>query len=156
MTLVGVISDTHGLLRPEVAAALANVSQILHAGDVGSADVLDQLRAIAPVTAVRGNVDTGRLAEALPMDALVSIGDADIYMLHNLREMDIDPKAAGIAAVVSGHTHTPLIDMLDGVLYLNPGSAGPRRFSLPISIGFLRISKDARAEAWLQTISVAR
>jgi uncharacterized protein len=156
MTLVGVISDTHGLLRPEAAVALANVSQILHAGDVGRADVLDQLRAIAPVTAVRGNVDGGRLAEALPKDAVVSIGGVDIYMLHNLRDMAFDPKAAGIAAVVSGHTHTPLIDTVDGVLYFNPGSAGPRRFSLPISIGFLRVSRDGCVEAWLQTINATR
>jgi putative phosphoesterase len=156
MTIVGVISDTHGLLRREVAAALAGVSHILHAGDVGRPEVLDELRAIAPVTAVRGNVDGGRLAEVLPMDAVVSIGGAGIYLLHNLRDMDIDPKAAGIAAVVSGHTHTPLIETLDGVLYFNPGSAGPRRFSLPISVGFLRVSGDAPIEAWLRTIDVAR
>ncbi|MFZ1109128.1 MAG: metallophosphoesterase family protein [Rhodomicrobium sp.] len=152
MTIIGLISDTHGLLRREVAAALAGVSQILHAGDVGRPEVLDELRAIAPVTAVRGNVDGGRLAEALPMDAVVSIGGADIYMLHNLSGMDIDPKAAGIAAVVSGHTHAPLIEMLDGVLYVNPGSAGPRRFSLPISVGFLRVSRDAPIEAWVRTL----
>jgi uncharacterized protein len=156
MTLVGVISDTHGLLRREVAAALAGVSQILHAGDVGSAALLDELRAIAPVTAVRGNVDGGRLAEALPMDAVVSIAGVEIYMLHNLRDMKIDPKAAGIAAVISGHTHTPLIELLDDVLYVNPGSAGPRRFSLPVSIGFLGVTNGARVEAWLQTINVAR
>ncbi len=154
--IVGVISDTHGLLRPEAAAALAGVSHILHAGDVGSPAVLDGLRAIAPVAAVRGNVDTQEWAAALPLDTVVSIEGASIYMLHILRDMEIDPKAAGIAAVVSGHTHAPLIEARDDVLYVNPGSAGPRRFSLPVSIGFLRVSGNAPVEAWVQTLDVAR
>jgi hypothetical protein len=156
MTLVGVISDTHGLLRREAAAALAGVSQILHAGDVGRPEALDELRAIAPVTAVRGNVDTEVWAGGLPFDTVVSIEGACIYMLHDLRDMEIDPKAAGIAAVVSGHTHKPLIEERDGVLYINPGSAGPRRFSLPVSIGFLRISRNAPVEAWVQTLDIAQ
>jgi uncharacterized protein len=156
MTLIGVISDTHGLVRREAAFALAGVSHILHAGDVGGPQVLDDLRAIAPVTAVRGNVDGGAWASALPLDTVISIDGADIYMLHSLYSMEIDPQAAGISAVISGHTHQPLIEIRDDVLYVNPGSAGPRRFSLPISIGFLRIRPNAPIEAWTQTLDPVR
>ncbi len=156
MTLVGVISDTHGLVRREAAVALAGVSHILHAGDVGKPEVLDELRAIAPVTAVRGNVDTGAWAAALPMDTVVSIAGAGIYMLHSLHTINIDPNAAAISAVISGHTHEPLVETMDGVIFINPGSAGPRRFSLPVSIGFLRISPNAPIEAWVQTLDLAR
>ncbi len=150
MTLVGLISDTHGLLRRDVAAALAGVDRILHAGDVGNPQVLDELRAIAPVTAVRGNVDTAEWAESLPPDKVVFIEGFNIYILHSLREMAIDPRLARIDAVVSGHTHKPFIDTIDGVLYANPGSAGPRRFTLPVSIGFMRLSRNAPIEAWLK------
>jgi uncharacterized protein len=152
MTLLGLISDTHGLLRPQAAAALAGVSRILHAGDVGRPEILDQLAAIAPVTAVRGNVDFGRWADALPADAALSIEGHGIYILHNLNEIGIDPAAAGISIVLFGHTHKPLVENRGGVLYVNPGSAGPRRFLLPISIGFLRLEENAAPEAWLQTI----
>ena len=130
---VAVISDTHGLLRPEVVRALAGVERILHMGDVGSPDILEQLEAIAPVVAVRGNVDHGAWAEALPRNQVVEVFGRNAYMLHNLAELDIDPAAAGMAYVFYGHTHTPADEERDGVRYVNPGSIGPRRFSLPIS-----------------------
>jgi hypothetical protein len=152
MTLVGLISDTHGLLRREVAAALAGVDRILHAGDVGRPEVLEALQAIAPVTAVRGNVDTASWAEKLPTDTVTWIDGFNIYMIHSLQEMRILPKAARMDVVVSGHSHKPLIETLDDVLYVNPGSAGPRRFTLPISVGFLRLSPKAPIEAWLKTL----
>ena len=152
MTLVGLISDTHGLLRREALAALAGVDRILHAGDVGKPEILDALRAIAPVTAVRGNVDTSSWADTLPYDTVVFIDGFNIYMLHSLREMTMDPKAARMDVVVSGHSHKPLIETVDDVLYVNPGSAGPRRFTLPISVGFLRLSPKAPIEAWLKTL----
>src|SRR5271165_5239788 len=136
---IGVISDTHGLLRPEAVAALNGVDHILHAGDVGDPEILDALAAIASLTAIRGNIDrTGRCA-ALPPTEVVELGRSTIYMLHSLDELDLDPVAAGIGVVVSGHSHQPSIEHRKGVLYLNPGSAGPRRFSLPVSIGFLRV-----------------
>jgi len=152
MTLVGLISDTHGLLRREAAAALAGVDRILHAGDVGRPEILDTLRAIAPVTAVRGNVDTSSWAGTLPYDTVVFIDGFNIYMLHSLRQMTMDPKAARMDVVVSGHSHKPLIETVDDVLYVNPGSAGPQRFTLPISVGFLRLSPNAPIEAWLKTL----
>ena len=152
MTLVGLISDTHGLLRREVAAALAGVDRILHAGDVGRPEILEALQAIAPVTAVRGNVDTASWAEKLPTDTVKWIDGFNIYMIHSLGQMRIFPKAASMDVVVSGHSHKPLIETLDDVLYINPGSAGPRRFTLPISIGFLRLSPKAPIEAWLKTL----
>jgi hypothetical protein len=152
MTLIGLISDTHGLVRPEVAAALAGVCRIVHAGDIGKPEVLGALSAIAPVTAVRGNVDHGPWTAALPADAAVSVNGHGIYVLHNLNDLEIASKAAGITAVIYGHTHEPLIEDRGGVLYINPGSAGPRRFSLPISIGFLRLAENAAPVAWLQTI----
>jgi putative phosphoesterase len=136
---VGVIADTHGLLRPEAIAALRGSELILHAGDVGNADVLDRLRAIAPTKAVRGNVDTGAWAQALPLAEVVEVGAVHVYMLHALSDLDLDPKSVGIAAVISGHTHRPLATVRDDVLYLNPGSAGPRRFSLPVTIARLDI-----------------
>lgn len=130
---VALISDTHGLLRPEVVHALAGVERILHMGDVGGRDILEQLEAIAPVVAVRGNVDHGAWAEALPRNQVVEVFGRNAYLLHNLAELDIDPAAAGMAYVFYGHTHTPADDERDGVRYVNPGSIGPRRFSLPIS-----------------------
>jgi uncharacterized protein len=136
---VGVISDTHGLLRPEALTALAGVGHILHAGDVGDSAILDALAAIAPLTAIRGNIDRAGRCAALPRTEMVEIAGATIYMLHSLSDLDLDPLAAGISAVVSGHSHRPTIERRKGVLYLNPGSAGPRRFSLPVSIGFLRL-----------------
>ena len=137
--LVGVISDTHGLLRPEVLAALHGSEYIIHAGDVGKIEILDQLRTIAPVTAVRGNVDHGAWADLLHETEVVELASVSIYVLHDLQQLDLDPSAAGFMAVISGHTHQPRSEFKKGVLYLNPGSAGPRRFHLPISLGILRI-----------------
>ncbi|HSY72668.1 MAG TPA: metallophosphoesterase family protein [Alloacidobacterium sp.] len=139
---IGVISDTHGLLRPEAVEALRGVKHILHAGDVGDAAILDQLRQIAPVTAIRGNTDRSGPCAQLPAIELTELGGCSIYMLHDVHELDLDPVAAGIQAVVSGHSHKPLIEWKKGVLYFNPGSAGPRRFSLPISVGLLEVSQN--------------
>jgi len=136
---IGVISDTHGLLRPEAVAALAGVERIIHAGDVGSPDVLERLGAIAPVSAVRGNNDRDAWAAHLPVTDVVEIGAVHLYVLHDLHELDLEPRAAGFAAVISGHSHRPRVEASAGVLYLNPGSAGPRRFSLPICLARLTI-----------------
>lgn len=138
-TIIGVISDTHGLLRPEAVAALHASDLIIHAGDVGDPQILERLRAIAPTYVVRGNVDTSPWAEALPETEVVEVGGLQIYVLHNLNDLDLEPGAAGFAAVISGHTHRPLADVRNEVLYLNPGSAGPRRFTLPIAVARLRI-----------------
>lgn len=139
---MGVISDTHGLMRPDALAALAGVDHILHAGDVGDAAILDRLREIAPVTAIRGNIDrTGRCAR-LPATELVELGGTTFYLLHDLHELDLDPKAAGIDAVVSGHSHHVTVEWRRGVLFLNPGSAGPRRFRLPATLAMVTVSSD--------------
>jgi putative phosphoesterase len=138
--IVGVISDTHGLLRPEAVDALRGSDLILHAGDVGKAEVLETLRTIAPTTAIRGNVDTAIWATALPAADVVAVGGLQIYMLHDRAALDLDPRAAGFAAVIYGHTHRPGAAIRDGVLYLNPGSAGPRRFSLPVTVARLTIT----------------
>ena len=140
---IGVISDTHGLLRPETLSALDGVEHILHAGDVGDPAILDQLRQLAPVTAIRGNIDRSGPCAQLPAVELVELNGSSIYMLHDLHDLDLDPIAAGIQAVISGHSHKPLIEWKKGVLYFNPGSAGPRRFSLPVSLGFLEIFDSA-------------
>ena len=140
---IGVISDTHGLLRPEAIAALRGVDHILHAGDVGNATILVELRRIAPLTAIRGNIDRSGPCAQLPAIELVELSGRSIYMLHDVHALDLDSVAAGIQVVISGHSHKPLIDWKKGVLYFNPGSAGPRRFSLPISVGFLELSDDA-------------
>ena|SRR5437868_2330643 len=131
---IGVISDTHGLLRREAAEALQGAQQIIHAGDVGSLEVLDALRKIAPVTAVRGNVDDGDWARQLPLTAAIEAGGRTLYILHDVHELDCDPATSGFAAVISGHTHKPSEEMRHGVLYLNPGAAGPKRFKLPIML----------------------
>jgi putative phosphoesterase len=141
-TIVGVISDTHGLLRPQALTTLDGADLIIHAGDVGDPQILSQLRAIAPTRAVRGNIDTGAWAAVLPMTDVVEMGAVHLYVLHDLAALDLDPKAAGFAAVISGHTHRPAADVRNGVLYLNPGSAGPRRFKLPIAIARLEIVGD--------------
>jgi uncharacterized protein len=141
--VIGVISDTHGLLRAEAVKALRGVDVILHAGDVGSAEVLETLKGIAPVIAVRGNNDKGPWAEALPHWEVAVVGTVYIYMIHDLKEIDLSPAAAGFRVVVSGHSHKPSVEERKGVLYVNPGSAGPRRFTLPISIARLQISGEA-------------
>jgi len=152
---VGVISDTHGLLRPEAAAALAGVERIVHAGDIGSPDVLAALGRLAPVTAVRGNNDRGDWAAGLADTEVVEVGGVSLYVLHDLHELDLDPRAAGFAAIIAGHSHQPRLEERDGVLYLNPGSAGPRRFKLPISLARLTIA-DARVRAELVTLEIAK
>lgn len=142
MTTIGIIADTHGLLRPEAIAAFAGVDHVVHAGDVGSPDVLATLAEIAPVTAVRGNNDHGPWAAALPLTNVLELPSALLYVVHELDMLDLDPKAAGIRAVITGHSHRPVAEMRSDVLYLNPGSAGPRRFSLPVSAARLRITND--------------
>src|SRR5580658_2243737 len=141
---IGVVSDTHGLLRPEVAPALAGVERILHLGDVGRASILDELGKIAPVTAIRGNVDRDGACGKLPETDVVLIEERYIYMLHDLKTLHLDPAAAKFAAVLYGHTHVPNFHTKKGVLYFNPGSCGPRRFELPVTIGLLEV--DAEAE----------
>jgi putative phosphoesterase len=137
---IGIISDTHGLLRPEAERWLAGVAHIIHAGDIGQADVLVGLRRIAPVTAIRGNIDNGDWAEDYPDTQMVRLGERSFYVLHDLQELPIDPAVCGIDVVVSGHSHRPRIETIDGVLYLNPGSAGPRRFKLPITLATLELT----------------
>jgi len=144
---IGVISDTHGLLRPEAQRALLGVQLIIHAGDVGASEVLAQLKLIAPVFAVRGNVDTQSWAKELPLTTVVETSGFQFYVLHNLRDLDLKPKAAGFDAVISGHTHQAIQRHDAGVLYLNPGSAGPRRFQLPVTLALLEIGdKPWKAE----------
>ena len=140
---VGLISDTHDLLRPEALAFLAGSDRIVHAGDICSPEVLDALAAIAPLTAVRGNNDRGAWASQLRESELVEVGGVFLYAIHDLAQLDIDPAAAGVAVVVSGHSHRPVVERRDGVLFVNPGSAGPRRFSLPISVGELTVVDGA-------------
>jgi uncharacterized protein len=139
--VVGVISDTHGLLRPGAAAALHGMDHIIHAGDIESARTLDELRALAPLTAVCGNCDRGAWAKGLPSEVVVELGGCLIAVVHDLSRLSLDPKAAGLAAVISGHTHIPSCQKKDGVLYFNPGSAGPRRHGKPIGLGRLTIDE---------------
>jgi uncharacterized protein len=138
---IGIISDTHGLLRPEAQHALLGVELIIHAGDVGDPEILTQLKLIAPVFAVRGNVDTQPWAQKLPLSTVVETSGFRFYVLHNLRDLDLKPQAAGFDAVISGHTHQAKQHHDTGVLYLNPGSAGPRRFQLPATLALLDIGK---------------
>ncbi|MGB9198097.1 MAG: metallophosphoesterase family protein [Terriglobales bacterium] len=139
--LLGLISDTHGLLRLEAKSALQGVDRILHAGDVGDPEILTELEKIAPVIAIRGNVDAAGRFPALPETEVVEAEGATLYLLHDLARLDLKPEAAGIAAAIYGHSHQPKIEEKNGVLYINPGSAGPRRFNLPITVGKLRIKK---------------
>jgi putative phosphoesterase len=141
--LIGVISDTHGLVRPEAIEALRGSELIIHAGDIGGLHVLEALRALAPVVPVRGNNDVAPWAAALPETEIVEIGSVSIYVLHDVQMLDLDPAAAGFRAVISGHSHRPLAEERQGVLYLNPGSAGPRRFTLPIAVARLRVGGTA-------------
>jgi uncharacterized protein len=141
-SLIGVISDTHGLLRPEATAALRGSHHLIHAGDVGAPRILEEISNIAPVTAIRGNIDKAPWARKLPQTAVVEIAGISIYILHDLAQLDLKPEAAGFAVVVSGHSHIPKQEMKNGVLYFNPGSAGPLRFKLPVSIGRLIVSNN--------------
>lgn len=153
MPRIGVISDTHGLVRPEALRALAGAELIIHAGDVGDADVLAALRAVAPVVAVRGNNDRGAWAAALAETAVVERAGRSLYVLHDVHALDLDPRAAGFDAVIAGHSHQPRIDRQDGVLFLNPGSAGPRRFRLPVSVARLEVGAGG-VEAQILTLDV--
>ena len=139
---IGIISDTHGLLRAAAIEALRGVEHILHAGDVGDPAILDALSKLAPVTAIRGNIDVGGACGYLPATEVITLGRYAFYMLHDRQALDLDPAAAGFSAVISGHSHKPLIEWRKGVLFMNPGSAGPRRFSLPISLGLVTIQDD--------------
>jgi uncharacterized protein len=146
-TLIGLISDTHGLVRPEALEALRGSDLIIHCGDVGDPVVLEALRTVAPVRAIRGNNDRGRWAKLLPAQDLVEVGGRAIRVLHSLAELDPDIDAAGLTAVVFGHSHKPLIEKRGGVLFINPGSAGPRRFKLPITVATLALGSGGRCEA---------
>jgi uncharacterized protein len=141
---IGIISDTHGLLRPEAGRALQGVNLIIHAGDVGDPQILSNLKEIAPVFAVRGNVDTAPWAQELPCTTVVQADGASFYVLHNLKELDLRPDASGFQFVISGHTHQPEQSERRGVLYINPGSAGPRRFQLPVTLARM----DLRQRPW--------
>src|ERR1700755_418487 len=143
--MIGVISDTHGLLRPESLAALRGASHILHAGDVGDIAILDALRQIAPVTAIRGNVDVSGPCAELPPTDVVELGGKLFYLVHSVNDLDINPVAAGVAMVVSGHSHKASVQVRDGVVFFNPGSAGPRRFSLPVTVGFVTVEDGVEA-----------
>jgi putative phosphoesterase len=140
--VVGVISDTHGLLRPEAIRALRGANMIIHAGDVGNPAVIEELRGVAPTFVVRGNIDKEHWAATLPMTAVVEVGERLFYVLHEISQLDFDPAAAGFAAVVFGHSHVPSMESREGVLFLNPGSAGPRRFKLPVAIARVRVSGE--------------
>lgn len=154
MTQLGVISDTHGLLRPEAVAALRGCELILHAGDIGKPEVLEALQEIAPVRAVRGNNDTADWAAELPEREILTFDDVQIYMLHDVKELDVDARRARHDVVISGHSHKPSIEKRDDVMFLNPGAAGPRRFKLPISVARLMIA-ESRATAEIIELEVA-
>jgi putative phosphoesterase len=148
---IGVISDTHGLLRPEALTALAEAEHILHAGDVGDVAILDALRAIAPVTAIRGNIDTTGACAELPATEMVELDGRVFYLVHAIEDLDISPSAAGVDVVVYGHSHKPSVERRKDVLYLNPGSAGPRRFQLPVTLALLTTAASG-IEARLETL----
>jgi uncharacterized protein len=137
--LIGLISDTHGLVRPQALAELKGVDLIIHAGDIGKPEVLQALKAIAPLVAIKGNVDKNGWAKSLPETKALKIGDVQVYLIHNVNELDFNPASRGYQVVISGHSHKPLIVRRDGVLFVNPGSAGPRRFKLPVALGKLRL-----------------
>jgi putative phosphoesterase len=139
---IGIISDTHGLLRPEALSRLSGVDHIIHGGDIGRPGLIEELRRVAPVTAIRGNVDKGGWAEIYAETETVRLAERSIFILHDLKALPIDPVVEGVQVIVSGHSHVPKIDAVGGVLYLNPGSAGPRRFKLPITLATLDVSPD--------------
>jgi len=153
--IVGVVSDTHGLLRPEVLPLLAGSDHILHLGDVGDSEILGKLSKIAPVTAIRGNVDTHGPCANLPETEVATLAGREFYMLHDVHQIDLDPAAAGFAAVLYGHSHKPEIRWSKGVLYFNPGSCGPRRFQLPITCGRIDINENGQLEAKILELPIA-
>src|SRR6266853_3244769 len=142
VTVVGLISDTHGLLREEALRALEGSDLIVHAGDIGKPEIIDTLKTLAPVVVVRGNIDKGAWASELPLTAIAGAGSTSIYVLHDIQQLEIDPSAAGIRVVVSGHSHKPSSVERSGILYLNPGSAGPRRFRLPVTVARLDLRQS--------------
>jgi putative phosphoesterase len=150
MIRIGLISDTHGLLRPEALARLQGVDHIVHAGDIGDAGIIEQLKTIAPVTAVRGNNDVGPWAKRIPETCTLEVGEMSLYVIHNVAELDVDPRAAGFHAVIYGHSHRPHIETRHAVLFVNPGSAGPRRFRLPVCVGHLVIDGGAITPAVIE------
>lgn len=152
---IAVVSDTHGLLRTELLPMLAGAEHILHLGDVGDAAILARLGEIAPVTAIRGNVDTSGDCAMLPETEVVTLGGRHLYLLHNVHDLDLDPASAGFAAVLFGHSHKPEIRRHKGVLYFNPGSCGPRRFQMPISFGWIEIAADGKLTAEIVEIPIA-
>lgn len=151
--IIGVISDTHGLLRPEAVEALRGCERILHAGDVGAPEILRELAKTSAVAAIRGNIDTAPWARTLPVAEVIEIGGISIYMLHDLGQLDLKPEAAGFRVVIYGHSHQPKIHEKNGVLYFNPGSAGPRRFKLPVCVGRL-IIRDGTVQSELVTLTI--
>ena len=151
--MIGVISDTHGLLRPEVISVFKDSDLIIHAGDIGSPQVLDELEAISKVIAIRGNNDKGEWAKDLPDTDLVAVRGISIYIIHDVKELDLEPAAAGIKVVISGHSHHPRVEERENVLFVNPGSAGPRRFNLPVSVARLRVT-SVKVEAELIHLAV--
>jgi putative phosphoesterase len=153
--IIGIISDTHGLLRPEAVELLRGSEHIIHAGDIGSPEIIPALEAIAPVTAIRGNIDREPWARRFPETEIVELGGLNLYVIHDVNALDLSPKAAGFAAVISGHSHVPKQEMKNGVLYFNPGSAGPRRFRLPVSLGRLEIG-SGQLSATLVPLNLGR
>ena len=140
MKIIGLISDTHGLLRPEAVRALAGVHRIIHAGDIGTPEILTELRSLAPVDAVKGNNDQGPWSAQIPLRLALEVEGVSIHVLHDVKEIDLDPQAAGFDVVISGHSHKPGVLVRGGVQYVNPGSAGPRRFTLPVTIAYLDVT----------------
>ena len=151
---IGVVSDTHGLLRPEVLPLLVGAEHILHLGDVGDPEILGALAKIAPVTAIRGNIDTHGPCAKLPETEVITLAGRDFYLLHNIGELDLNPAAAGFAAVLYGHSHKPEIQWKKDVLYLNPGSCGPRRFSLPVTCAKIKVKENGQLEAEILPLPV--
>jgi uncharacterized protein len=152
-TTIGVVSDTHGLLRPEALARLRGVDRIVHAGDIGDPEILRALAAVAPVTAVRGNNDRGLWARAIPETAVLEVGRVRLYVLHDVKTLDVDPRRAALDAVIAGHSHRPSLVERDGVLFLNPGSIGPRRFTLPVAMAVLTV-RGARVRGEIVRLDV--
>jgi len=153
MRMIGLLSDTHGLLRPEALHALQGSDLIIHAGDVGAPQILGELRRLAPVVAVRGNIDTEAWSADLPETAVAEAGSVLIYVLHDIKALDLKPRAAGMAMVVSGHSHKPWQEEREGVLYVNPGSAGPRRFNLPVTVARVDLARKPWRVEFVQLVN---